>query len=122
MSAGCSYPNPSRSINIEDPKIFIRQQYLDILRREPDESGLQTWLEKLNNSRPGRLNQELGRVSVSFAILDSPEFRDRGYFVLRLYLATLGRPPLREEFVRDHDAIFSAQSHRTGIKKRRTRC
>ena len=47
---------------------------------------------------------------MSLAILDSPEFHDRGYFVLRLYLATLGRPPLREEFVKDHDAIFSTST------------
>ncbi len=47
-------------------------------------------------------------MNVSLAILESPEFFDRGYFVLRLYLATLGRAPLREEFVKDHDHIFSS--------------
>ena len=37
------------SSDIADPDVFIRQQYLDVLRREPDESGMQTWLTKLNN-------------------------------------------------------------------------
>lgn len=107
---------PKPLINIEDPKVFVRQQYLDILRREPDESGLQTWMEKLNNSGT-QVSKNSGRVSVSVEVLDSPEFRDRGYFVMRLYLATLGRPPLREEFVRDHDGIFSARPEELEAKK-----
>ena len=102
--------------NLEDPKFFIRQQYLDILRREPDAPGLQSWLTQLNNS-PRAANKNSGRVSLSFEFLDSPEFRERGYFVLRLYLAALGRPPLREEFVRDHDAIFSFSSAEQEAKK-----
>jgi len=102
--------------NLEDPKFFIRQQYLDILRREPDAPGLQSWLTQLNHS-PRAANKNSGRVSLSFEFLDSPEFRERGYFVLRLYLVALGRPPLREEFVRDHDAIFSFSSAEQEAKK-----
>lgn len=109
-------PEPKPSINIEDPTVFVRQQYLDILRREPDESGLQTWLARLNNST-GPVHKSSERVSVSVEVLDSPEFRDRGYFVFRLYLATLGRPPLREEFVRDHDSIFSGNAAELESKK-----
>lgn len=105
-------PEPEPIINIEDPTIFVRQQYLDILRREPDEAGLQTWVTQLTDSARlgGGINKNSGRVNVSLAILDSPEFFDRGHFVLRLYLATLGRPPLREEFVKDHDVIFSTST------------
>ena len=102
--------------NLEDPKFFIRQQYLDILRREPDAPGLQSWVTQLNHS-PRQVNKNSGRVSVCFEFLDSSEFRERGYFVLRLYLATLGRPPLREEFIRDHDAIFSWSSAEQESKK-----
>ena len=109
-------PEARPVLNIEDPKIFVRQEYLDILRREPDESGMQMWLELLNNSA-GQTGKNSGRVSVSLGILESDEFRDGGYFVIRLYLATLGRPPLREEFIKDHNAIFSASTGESEIRK-----
>ena len=102
--------------NLEDPKVFIRQMYLDILRREPDAPGLQSWLTQLNNS-PRQVNKNSGRVSLCFQFLDSSEFRERGGFVLRLYLVALGRPPRREEFIRDHDAIFSLSSAEQESKK-----
>jgi len=102
--------------NLEDPKFFIRQMYLDILRREPDAPGWQSWLTQLNNS-PRQVNKNSGRVSLCFQFLDSSEFRERGGFVLRLYLVALGRPPRREEFIRDHDAIFSLSSAEQELKK-----
>lgn len=102
-------PEPKPSINIYDSKVFVRQQYRDILRREPDEEGLHTWLTQLDDSSTPP-NKNSARVSVSLGFLESPEFRETGYFVIRLYLATLGRPPLREEFVKDHDSIFSSSA------------
>ncbi len=107
---------PKPIINIDDPATFVRQQYLDILRREPDPAGLQAWVTQLTDSEGGA-NKDSVRVNVSLAILDSPEFHDGGYFVIRLYLATLGRPPLREEFGRDHDAIFGASTSELESKK-----
>jgi len=102
--------------NLEDPKFFIRQMYFDILRREPDAPGLKSWSTWLSNY-PRQVNKNTGRVSVCFEFLDSSEFRERGGFVLRLYLATLGRPPRREEFIRDHDAIFSLSAAEQETKK-----
>jgi hypothetical protein len=102
--------------NLEDPKFFIRQMYLDILRREPDAPGLKSWSSWLSNY-PRQVNKNSGRVNVCFEFLDSSEFRERGGFVLRLYLATLGRPPRREEFIRDHDAIFSLSAAEQEAKK-----
>jgi hypothetical protein len=77
------------------------------------------WLTQLNDSAAlgGGLNKNSGRVNVSLAILESPEFFDRGHFVLRLYLATLERPPLREEFVKDHDNIFSGSTAELETRK-----
>ena len=107
---------PVPFLNIQDPNIFVRQQYLDILRREPDKAGLEMWIEQLNNTA-GQGDKNSARVSVSLAFLESPEFLDRGYFVIRLYVATLGRPPSREEFNKDHDAIFSGSSAELESKK-----
>ncbi len=103
----------SAAEDIADPQVFIRQQYLDILRREPDASGLETWLTKLSQCprQGGRgSDKNCDREFVSLAILDSNEFSERSYFVIRLYLATLGRLPTQREFVQDRDAIVSAET------------
>ena len=107
---------PTPLIDIYDPQVFVRQQYRDILRREPDEAGLKMWVEQLINSAD-QANKNSDRVRISYAFLESPEFQERGYFVIRLYLASLGRPPLREEFVKDHDAIFSSSTSELHSKK-----
>lgn len=98
---------PKPSINIYDSKVFVRQQYRDILRRDPDEEGFHMWLTKIDDSSTPP-NKNSARVSLSLAFLESAEFLENGYFVIRLYLATLGRPPLQEEFVNDFDSIFSS--------------
>ena len=100
--------------DIADPDVFIRQQYLDVLRRQPDEAGMQTWLTKLNGCarQGGRgADKSCDRISVALGILESSEFLERGYFVLRAYLATLGRPPSYEEFVRDRVPIVTASEN-----------
>lgn len=99
------------SSDIADPEVFIRQQYLDVLRREPDQAGMQTWLAKLNGCgrQGGRgADKSCDRISVSLGILESSEFAERSYFVLRLYLAVLKRPPLYQEFQRDRVSLVTA--------------
>lgn len=106
--------NPTTaSSDIADAEVFVRQQYLDILRREPDQSGLQTWVTKLKGcTRQGGRgsDKDCDRISVSLGILNSSEFLDRSYFVLRLYLAALGRLPRYEEFLADRESIVSAST------------
>jgi hypothetical protein len=98
--------------DIADPEIFIRQQYLDMLRRLPDGPGLQTWLTVLNHCtrNGGRgADKSCDRESVSMAILQSPEFLERSYFVIRLYLAVLARLPTHKEFLADRESLVTAQ-------------
>lgn len=108
--------------DIADSEPFIRQQYLDILRREPDQPGLQTWLTKLNNcTRQGGRGADpsCDRVSVSMGILESSEFIERSGFVLRLYLAALGRPPSFTEFTADRSSIVTAPAEELPAAKQR---
>lgn len=112
-------PTAPTLVDIAKPEVFVRQQYLDILQREPDPTGLQTWLTKLKECpEQGGLggNSNCDRVYVQMGLLGSAEFSERSYFVLRLYLATIGRRPLYEEFVRDHAPIGIVES---GELKRR---
>lgn len=112
----------SAPTDIADSEPFIRQQYLDILRREPDQPGLQTWLAKLDNcTRQGGRGADpsCDRVNVSTGILESSEFIERSYFVLRLYFATLGRRPTLAEFNADRNSLVSAPAEELATSKQR---
>ncbi|HEV2912103.1 MAG TPA: Calx-beta domain-containing protein [Pyrinomonadaceae bacterium] len=87
-------PNP-----IDKPEFLVHQHYLDFLNREPEPSGLQAWLDILNNCAPG--NTACDEVAVSSGFYRSPEFFERGYFVYRVYETALGRKPDYDEFQTD---------------------
>ncbi|HLL75539.1 MAG TPA: GDSL-type esterase/lipase family protein [Pyrinomonadaceae bacterium] len=92
---------------LNDHTFFVRQHYLDFLSREPEASGLQAWLNVLNNC-PQPFNHDPAAASalcdrnlVSSAFFRSPEFEIKGFFVYKLYAATLGRVPRYEELIAD---------------------
>jgi hypothetical protein len=105
-------PNP-----IDDAREFVRWQYKDFLRREPDGPGWDHWtgeITQCSNSafrRPGETEAqcvERKRENTSAAFFVSPEFQNTGYFVLRVYRGSLGRMPhfggtgsANDEFTRD---------------------
>lgn len=95
FTVGGSNSNP-----IDDTSFFVRQHYLDFLGREPDPGGFQGWINIINNCPAGSIACD--RIEVSSAFFRSPEFRDRGYFVYKLYAASLGRNPA---FPRYHEFI-----------------
>ena len=83
---------------IDDPAFFIREQYIDLLGREPDPLGFAGWQNILNNCVQG--DASCDRVEVSAGFFRSPEFQDRGYFTYRFY-STLSRVPHYNEFMPD---------------------
>ena len=105
-------PNP-----IDDARTFVRQQYLDFLRREPDGPGWDHWTGEITmcsdaaNRFAGETEPqciERKRANTSAAFFLSPEFANMGYFVLRVYRGSLGRMPhfggdlsASSEFTRD---------------------
>jgi hypothetical protein len=111
-------PNP-----IDDAREFVRWQYKDFLRREPDGPGWDHWTGEITQcSDPSKRFAgeseaqciERKRANTSAAFFLSPECQNTGYFVLRVYLGALGRMPHfgggtdpGNEFTRDA-AIVSA--------------
>ena len=87
-------PNP-----ISDPAFFVRQHYLDLLNREPEASGLQDWLNIINNCPAGDKSCDL--IGVSSGFFRSAEFFDRTYFIYRFYRTALGRKPSYDEYQND---------------------
>ncbi len=102
---------------IDDARTFVRQQYLDFLRREPDGPGWDHWTGEITmcsdpaNRFAGETEPqciERKRANTSAAFFLSPEFANVGYFVLRVYRGSLGRMPhfggdltTSSEFTRD---------------------
>ena len=105
-------PNPT-----DEAREFVRWQYKDFLRREPDGPGWDHWTFEITQCtdaafrRAGETEAQCvdrKRENTSAAFFVSPEFQNTGYFVLRVYRGSLGRMPhfggsgtVVDEFTRD---------------------
>jgi hypothetical protein len=92
-------PAPSPA---DDPSVFVWQHYRDFLGRDPDDDGFHFWKTSLTdrcNNDPACLERK--RASVSAAFFLSIEFQRTGFLVHKLYRASYGRLPRREEFLAD---------------------
>jgi len=75
---------------LDETVYFVRQQYVDFLGREPDESGLGFWVNNIEgcgadaNCRAGK------RIDTSAAFFLSIEFQQTGYLVYKTYQAAFG--------------------------------
>jgi hypothetical protein len=90
---------------------FIRQHYLDFLAREPDAGGFNAYLNLLNNCPdvnnldPNAASAACDRLTVSGAFFGSPEFKDKGVYVIVAYRVAFNRLPRYAEFVQDLRAL-----------------
>jgi hypothetical protein len=112
VNAGPPPANP-----IDTAREFVRWQYKDFLNREPDGPGWDHWTGEITEcsdpakrfageSEPQCVERKRANTSAAFFL--SPEFSNKGYFVLRVYRGSLGRMPHfggaqgpRDEFTRD---------------------
>ena len=90
---------------IFDSRVFVRQQYLDFLSREPDSAGFQSWLGVLANCTDVNNNPLCDRATVSASFFRSQEFQLKGFFVYRFYTLSLGRTPTYAEIIPDMRAV-----------------
>ena len=94
-------PNP-----IDGSPFFIRLQYLDFLNREPEPGGMQFYLNILNGCHPSDTEcTKYSRGVVSANFFRSPEFQQKGSFVLYLYMITLGQRPATVAELNDSSKI-----------------
>jgi hypothetical protein len=94
-------PNP-----IDDPQFFVRQHYLDFLKREPEPDGLAAWLRVLADCPAADEEcRHQARLTVSAAFFGSPEFQLKGAYVFRFYKLAFGRLPAYEEMTADMQRV-----------------
>jgi hypothetical protein len=68
---------------VNSPPVFVTQQYLDFLDRQPDSGGLNAWVSALNNG--------MSRAQLIADFIGSNEFAGKGLFVAQAYVGLLGR-------------------------------
>ena len=97
-------PNPANPI--DDPRFFVRTQYLDLLGREPDSAGWDYWAGQIQSCANNARCWEEQRVKVSAAFLGEKEFQETGLYLFCLYKGALGRPPSYAEFKADRARVI----------------
>jgi hypothetical protein len=83
---------------INDQEFFVKAQYIDFLGRAPEPAGLIFWMNRMNNCPAGQI---CDRTDTAKRFFESDEFKERGYYVYKLYDVVLGRQPTYVEFVPD---------------------
>ena len=78
---------------IDDPRLFVRQHYLDFLNREPDAAGFEFWVNQITSCGSDASCAEVRRINVSAAFFLSIEFQETGYIVYRTYKSSYGNLP-----------------------------
>jgi dipeptidyl aminopeptidase/acylaminoacyl peptidase len=95
---------------IDDSTVFVRQQYLDFLNRQPDDSGRSFWTAQIAACGSDAACVNRKRVDVSAAFFIEQEFQQTGFFLIRLYRAAFGRFPTYAEFIRDRSQLIGGGS------------
>jgi hypothetical protein len=90
---------------LESPEFFVRQQYLDFLGREPEQSGLDYWSSQLRacGSDDDCINTR--RLDISAAFFIAQEFQDSGLYIYDVYKGALGRRPDHAEYEVDRTSV-----------------
>jgi hypothetical protein len=78
---------------LDTSEYFVRQQYLDFLGREPDEAGLNFWVNNIDSCGADANCRAAKRIDTSAAFFLSIEFQQTGYLVYRTYQAAYGDLP-----------------------------
>jgi len=107
--------NPKTPSPIDDAEFFVRQLYRDFAGQEPDAQVIASQVNKIRNCRPD--DETCERAHVALNIFLATGFHERGFFILRMYEAGLGRMPRYEEFM---DAMRRFDEFKTieGLRQR----
>ena len=78
---------------LDTPEFFVRQQYVDLLGREPDQGGFNYWSAQINQCGTDAVCQRAQRLNVAAAFFMEAEFQATGSFIYDVYAVALGRRP-----------------------------
>jgi CSLREA domain-containing protein len=114
-------PNPILQTSPAAVSFFVRQHYLDFLGREPEPG--EPWSPILNgcasqfNTDPLSPSAGCDRITVSGAFFGSPEFKDKGIYVIDFYRVAFNRLPTYSEFVFDLASVTGSTAPEVQAKR-----
>jgi hypothetical protein len=95
---------------IDGAQMFVRQQYLDFLNREPDAGGLRYWSGQITQCGADAQCTHDRRVGVADAFFFEPEFQQTGAYVYRVYKAAFGLKPSYAQFMSDRGRVINGSA------------
>ena len=105
---------PPTSNPIDGVDFFIRQQYLDILGRQPDQGGFTNWVNTLAPCPNGGFGEpptsNCDRLHVAAGFFQSDEFLNRGYWAFRMYMVSFNQRPTYAQFIPDMAQVGGPKS------------
>jgi hypothetical protein len=90
---------------VDTPEYFVRQQYVDVLGREPDEAGFNYWSDQLLACGEDTQCVNAERRDVAAAFFISDEYQASGSYIYDLYAGALGRRPGFAEYSADRAQV-----------------
>ena len=113
--------NPMLLTNDAGIAFFVRQHYLDFLGREPEVG--EPWSPILRNcsnqfnTDPASPSAGCDRITVSGAFFGSPEFKDKGIYIIDFYRVAFNRLPQYAEFSPDLASLAGATAAEANAKR-----
>jgi glucose/arabinose dehydrogenase len=97
--------NADSSNPLDTPEYFVRQQYVDVLGREPDEGGFNYWSDQILACGGVAACVNAKRRDVAAAFFIEQEFQQTGSFIYNLYQGGLSRRPTFTEYSTDKPQV-----------------
>jgi hypothetical protein len=100
-------PNATQEVPRVTPTsdFFVRQQYLDILGREPSTSEIAHWAQDFSKCQTDEKCADDYYPTQDLELFRSTEFENSGGLVFNLYRVALGRDPVYNEWTRDRKQL-----------------
>ena len=90
---------------LDTAEYFVRQQYVDVLGREPDESGFNYWSDQILACGNDASCTRARRTAVAAAFFIENEAQITGSYIFDIYAGTLGRRPAYAEYSVDRVGV-----------------
>jgi hypothetical protein len=98
---------------LDTPEYFVRQQYVDLLGREPDEGGFNYWSDEILRCGGEAACVNARRNDIAAAFFIEQEFQQTGSYIYNLYKSSLGRQPGYSEYAVDRKQVVGGPNLET---------
>jgi subtilisin family serine protease len=91
---------------LDTAEYFVRQQYVDVLSREPDEGGFNYWSDQILACNSNAQCVSTRRRDVAAAFFIEQEAQQTSSYIYDMYAGALGRKPAFSEYSGDRQQVI----------------